>query len=61
MIDKIIYDLQDYQRDCVNALRMEYSPSDSENDLEGKKLEKYVKRQGKIINKVIKLLRKIKG
>lgn len=61
MIDKIIYELQDYQSDCVDALKMEYSSSDSENDLEGKKLEKYVKRQGKIINKVIKLLRKIKG
>ena len=59
MIDKIINDLQEYQFDCIDALRMECSPSDIKTNPEAKKLAKHLNRQNKIIIKVIKLLKKI--
>lgn len=48
-----------YQYDCVGAFRMECSAEDIKTNPEAKKLAKYINRQGKIIDKIIRLLKKI--
>lgn len=48
-----------YQSDCVEAFRMECSIEDIKINPEAKKLAKYINRQGKIIDKIIGLLKRI--
>lgn len=55
----MVKNLQAYQSDCVDAFRMECSPSDIRNNTEAKKLAKYINRQGKKIDKITRLQRKI--
>ena len=59
MVGNTVKNLQAYQSDCVNAFRMECSPSDIRTNSEAKKLAKYINRQGKIIDKIIRVLKKI--
>ena len=60
MVGKIIRDLQAYQSNCADAFRMECSPSDIRINPEAKKLAKYINKQGRIIDRVMRLLTKIK-
>ena len=55
----MVRNLQAYQKDCVDAFRMEYSPSDIKTNPEAKRLARYINRQGKKIDKIIYLQRKI--
>lgn len=48
-----------YQSDCADAFRMECSPSDIRTNPEAKKLAKYINRQGKKIDKITRLQRKV--
>ena len=48
-----------YQRDCVNAFKMDCSTEDIKTNPEVKKLAKYINRQGRIIDKVVGLLTKL--
>ena len=61
MIRKMIGDLQAYQADCVDAFRIMCSPSDVDTNPEAKKLAKKLNRQGKIIDKIVRLLIKLDG
>ena len=51
--------LQAYQSDCVSAFRMEFSTEDIRSNREVKKLAKYINRQGRKIDRVTKLQRKV--
>lgn len=55
----MVRNLQAYQKDCVDAFRMECSPSDIRTNPEAKKLAKYINKQGKKIDKITRLQRKI--
>ena len=57
---RVINILQIYQSNCVDAFKMECSVSDIKTNTEAKRLAKYINKQGKIIDKVIKLLTKLK-
>lgn len=57
---RMINTLQLYQSDCVDAFKMECSMKDIKINADAKKLAKYINKQGKIIDKIIKLLMKIK-
>lgn len=57
---RIINGLQVYQDNCVDAFKMECSSFDIKTNAEARKLARYINRQGKIIDKVTKLLMKIK-
>ena len=48
-----------YQSDCVNAFKMECSVEDIKSNPEAKKLAKYINRQGKVIDNIIRLLKKV--
>lgn len=48
-------DLLNYQRDCVDAFRMEFSEEDIKNNREVRELAKYINKQGKKIDKIVKL------
>lgn len=52
-------DLRDYQRDCVDAFRMEFSKDDIKNNPEVKKLARLINRQGRKIDKINKMRRSI--
>ena len=51
--------LLQYQSDCVEAFRMECSTEDIKTNPEAKKLARHINRQGKIIDKIIRLLKRI--
>lgn len=55
----MVRNLQAYQKDCVDAFRMECSSSDIKTNPEAKKLAKYINKQGKKIDKITRLYRKI--
>lgn len=47
--------LRQYQSDCVNAFRMECSPQDIKKNKEAKKLAKFINKQGRLIDRILKL------
>lgn len=57
----MVIDLRDYQRDCVDAFRMEFSKNDIKHSLEVKKLAKFINRQGRKIDRINKIRRDILG
>lgn len=59
MVRRMSNKLLAYQSNCVDAFRMECSVEDIKTNSEAKKLAKYINRQGKIIDKVVRLLKKI--
>ena len=54
-------DLMMYQRDCVDAFRMEFSKEDIKCNSEVKKLAKFINRQGRKIDKINKMRRSVLG
>ena len=54
-------DLIMYQRDCVDAFRMEFSKEDIKCNSEVKKLAKFINRQGRKIDKINKMRRSVLG
>ena len=56
-----IVDLIMYQRDCVDAFRMEFSKEDIKCNPEIKKLAKFINRQGRKIDRIDKMRRSILG
>ena len=54
-------DLIMYQRDCVDAFRMEFSKEDIKCNSEVKKLAKFINRQGRKIDKIDKMRRSVLG
>lgn len=59
MVRRISNILLSYQSDCVDAFRMECSEKDIKTNKEAKNLAKYINRQGRIIDKIVRLLTKI--
>ena len=57
----MVRDLQGFQADCVDAFMLEVSKEDIKTDLYAKKLAKYINRQGKRIDKILKKQRKLMG
>lgn len=51
--------LLNYQRDYVDAFKMECSEEDIKFNPDAKKLAKYINRQGKWIDRIIKIYKKI--
>ena len=54
-------DLRAYQRDCVDAFRMEFSEKDIKSNPEVKKLARFINRQGQKIDKINEMKRSILG
>ena len=52
-------DLRQYQRACVDVFRMECSTEDIKSNPEAKKLARYINRQGRKIDRILKRCRKI--
>ena len=52
-------DLRQYQRACVDMFRMECSAEDIRSNREAKKLAKFINRQGRKIDRILKRCRKI--
>ena len=44
-----------YHQDCVDAFRMECSTEDIRNNQEAKKLAKYINKQARKVDKIVKL------
>lgn len=59
MITRAKQYLMQYQSECVDAFRMEVSTEDVRNNPEARKLARTINRQGKLIDKVVKILDKI--
>lgn len=57
----MVKNLQGFQSDCVDAFRMECSKKDIKMNPEAKKLAKYINRQARKIDKIMKLQRKVMG
>lgn len=57
----MIIDLKAYQSDCVDAFRMEFSKEDIKNNSEVRKLARFINRQGRKIDRINKMKRKILG
>ena len=54
-------DLIMYQRDCVDAFRMEFSKEDIKHNSEVNKLAKFINRQGRKIDRINKMRRSVLG
>lgn len=57
----MVVDLKGYQRDCIDAFRMEFSKEDIKSNSEVRKLARFINKQGKRIDKINKTKRKILG
>lgn len=55
----MVVDLKGYQRDCIDAFRMEFSKEDIKSNSEVRKLARFINKQGKRIDKINKMKRKI--
>jgi hypothetical protein len=53
--------LQQFQSDCVDAFTMEFSQEDIRSNPEVKKLAKYINKQGRKIDRITQLQRKVLG
>ena len=51
--------LRQYQEDCVNAFRMECSPKDIKENKEAKRLARYINKQGRLIDRILKMYQAI--
>ena len=60
-LENKMIDLMMYQRDCVDAFRMEFSKEDIEHNSEVNKLAKFINRQGRKIDKIDKMRRSVLG
>lgn len=56
MVEKICA----YHQNCVDAFRMECSAADIRSNPEAKKLAKYINRQGRKVDKIVKLANSMK-
>lgn len=57
----VVVNLKDYQQDCVDAFRMEFSKEDIKYNPEVKKLAKLINRQGRKIDRIDKMRRSVLG
>ena len=57
----MVVDLKGYQRDCIDAFRMEFSKEDIKSNSEVRKLARFINKQGKRIDIINKTKRKILG
>lgn len=57
----MVVDLKDYQKDFVDAFRMEFSKEDIKWNPEVKKLAKFINRQGRKIDRIDKMRRSVLG
>lgn len=57
----MVVDLKDYQQDCIDAFRMEFSKEDIKYNSEVKKLAKFINRQGRKIDRINKMRRSVLG
>ena len=57
----VVVDLKDYQQDCVDAFRIEFSKEDIKCNSEVKKLAKFINRQGRKIDRINKMRRSVLG
>lgn len=57
----MVIDLKDYQQDCIDAFRMEFSKEDIKHNSEVKKLAKFINRQGRKIDRINKMRRSVLG
>lgn len=57
----MVVDLKDYQQDFVDAFRMEFSKEDIKHNSEVKKLAKLINRQGRKIDKIDKMRKRVLG
>lgn len=55
----MVVDLKDYQQDCIDAFRMEFSKEDIKYNSEVKKLAKFINRQGRKIDRINKMRRSV--
>ena len=58
-LENKMVDLMMYQRDCVDAFRMEFSKEDIKRNPEVKKLAKFINRQGRKIDNINKMRRSV--
>ena len=58
-LENKMIDLMMYQRDCVDAFRMEFSKEDIKHNSEVKKLAKFINRQGRKIDRINKMRKSI--
>ena len=59
--NKMVVDLKDYQQDCIDAFRIEFSKEDIKHNSEVKKLAKFINRQGRKIDRINKMRRSVLG
>ena len=57
----MVVDLKDYQQDCIDAFRMEFSKEDIKYNSEVKELAKFINRQGRKIDRINKMRRSVLG
>ena len=57
----MVVDLKNYQQDCIDAFRMEFSKEDIKHISEVKKLAKFINRQGRKIDRINKMRRSVLG
>lgn len=57
----MVVDLKDYQQDCIDAFRMQFSKEDIKHNSEVKKLAKFINRQGRKIDRINKMRRSVLG
>lgn len=55
----MVVDLRSYQRDYVDAFKMEFSKEDIKHNSEVKKLAKFINRQGRKIDRINKMQRSV--
>ena len=57
----MVVDLKDYQQDCIDAFKMEFSKEDIKHNSEVKRLAKFINRQGRKIDRINKMRRRVLG
>lgn len=55
----MVVDLKNYQQDCIDAFRMEFSKEDIKRNPEVKKLARFINRQGRKIDKANRMRRSV--
>lgn len=59
MVARLVWQFEQIQSEWVDAFLMECSTADIKTNPEAKKLAKYINRQGKRIDRIIKLIKKL--
>lgn len=57
----MVVDLKNYQQDCIDTFRMEFSKEDIKRNPEVKKLARFINRQGRKIDRINKMRRSVLG